>query len=53
MYSNLLSSSFDILQLVLGLDSHILNFADQLINVGDFSLLCCFDTLGGNLCKQD
>ena len=49
MHSNLFSSSFDVLQLVLGLDTHILNLADWLINVRNLCFLGCFDTLRGNL----
>lgn len=52
MHSNLLCSCLDVLQLILCLDSHILDLAHWLINVRDLSLLCCFDTLRSDLCKH-
>ena len=49
MYSNLFSCSLDVLQLVLSLNANVLNLADRLINVWDFSLLSCFDALSCHL----
>ena len=49
MHPNLFSSSFDVLELVLGLDAHILDLADWFINVRDLCFLGCFDTLRCNL----
>ena len=45
MHPNLLSSSLDVLQLVLSLHSNILNLADRLIYVWDLSFLRCLHTL--------
>ena len=49
MHSDLLSSSLDILQLVLRLHTHILDLADRLVNVWDLSLLRSLHSLGSNL----
>ena len=49
MHTNLLSSGLDVLQLVLSLDTHILNLADRLIDVRDLGLLCSLHTLCSNL----
>lgn len=49
MHSNLLSSSFDVLQLVLRLHAHILNLANRLVYMWDLSLLCSLRPLCCNL----
>ena len=54
MHPNLLSSSLDVLQLVLSLHSNILNLADRLIYVWDLSFLRCLHTLCCHLqCQRE
>ena len=45
MHTNLLSSCFDVLQLILSLHSYVLDLAHRLVNVRDLGLLSCLDTL--------